>query len=1217
MIGAVSTITGNVINYFYEVNNSKKQLIANTFLQAKLIAENSWFTMEFDYPNSAAEVLEKLHTIPDIHDAILYTTNDSIFASYHKSADSINQIIKPLRDTNFIIENNYLHIKQPVEFKEKVYGYIYLRTFIDWTSIIDRRIKATLTIIISMLAVIFLLAFFMQGSISSPIVKLTREMDVISKKKDYTIQLPVKGKDEISELYAGFNDMLIEIDKRDLDLQNAFKSLKESEIKWQFAIEGAGDGLWDWNLLSNEVFFSSRWKSILGYADNEIENKFSEWEKRVHPDDIQRSIDEINKHIKGISEIYQNEHRLLCKNGSFKWIQARGKIIQWSEDQGPIRIIGTHTDITDRNLAEKKNKESEERYRSLFEGVPIGLYRTTPSGQIMDFNFAGYKMLGYESLEELMKHNTKELWLFSEERNKIFLSETNAGAFDNEVQMLKQDGKIIWTHIRGSIVRDNQGHILYYDGSIEDITERKLAEVALHKEQLFTKKLLDSLPGIFYLYTYPELRLVLWNKNHEILLGFEAEEIANRHIMEWHIPEAKTSVQEAVELVMEKEQNVLESPLLSKDGRYIPFLMTGVRFETSEQLYLMGFGIDITDRKKTEKALLDSEERFRDLSNLLPQAVFETDINGKLTYVNHIAFELFGISSDDIVIGLSAFDMLIPEDRDYAKNRMSNVLNQNTYMNSEYTALKKDNSTFPIIIYSNAIKRNSQVIGLRGIIFDITENKLAEKELEKYRNHLEETVFIRTKELENAKELAETANHAKSEFLSNMSHELRTPLNAILGFSKLLRYNKNITQSQKDQLTTIYQCGEHLLSLINDILDMSKIEAQKLELSLSEIDLPEILHTAFNINKVKADEKDLEYVLEKNVSLPKYVRGDERKLKQIMLNLINNAIKFTEDGRVTIRIDYIEKDSLFIFEVEDTGHGIPLEKQAEIFEPFIQHTGKKLFAEGTGLGLSISKKLVEMMDGSINLQSVPEKGSKFRIEIPLQKIDDFIFDIQSEEMEIIGYEGVQKKILVVDDNQTNISLLLSLLEPKGFIMETAENGQIALLKLQEFSPDLILLDYRMPVMDGIEFVQILRKNPEYNSIKIIGVSATLRQIELKKQFYNLCDEFIPKPVDSNLLFEIIKDIINIQWITNSNLQDYEKKVNDDLLLPEKSIIFKIIEDTEIGDFNSIVQILDELLETNIAYDKFCRSIKKHARNYDRKGILHSIKTFENEEDSTS
>jgi len=311
VIATLSTISGNVINYFYEVNNSKLQLIANIKLQAQLISESCWVPMEFNYKREAGIVLKQLHTIPDINDGILFTSNDELFASYHKSDVFVDKMPGQLKNSEYFIEGNYLHLKQIVEGKDRVYGYLYLRSAINWDSIINRRIKVGTLVIGLTLVLVFILAFFMQKSISTPIVTLTNQMDLVAKNKDYTIQFPNNSKDEIGALYSGFNAMLSEINKAEIKLKSAFKSLKESELKWQFAIEGAGDGLWDWDIKKNKVFISPKWKSMLGYLIEEINNDAIQWEKLIHPDDYKRSLRELEMHFRSETEVYKKTSRCI------------------------------------------------------------------------------------------------------------------------------------------------------------------------------------------------------------------------------------------------------------------------------------------------------------------------------------------------------------------------------------------------------------------------------------------------------------------------------------------------------------------------------------------------------------------------------------------------------------------------------------------------------------------------------------------------------------------------------------------------------------------------------------------------------------------------------------------------------------------------------------------------------------------------------------------
>jgi len=416
-IAALSTIIVNIINYILEVRNSKQQLIYNVKLQAQLIGESCWMPMDFGYRNEATAVLEQLHTIPDIQDGLLLDTSDVLFASYHRSKNRIYKMPNQLKNAEYFIEGNYLHLKHSVESKYKKYGYIYLRSNINWENIIFRRLKISAFVFSIMLLLVVILAFLMQKSISQPIIELKHQMDLVAQSKDYSVQFPNNSKDEIGELYSGFNSMLSEINKAEIKLKSAFESLKVSELKWQFAIEGAGDGLWDWDTKKEIVFLSPRWKTMLGFSESDFEDKLINWEKLIHPDDYIRSLRELELHFKGKTEIYNNEYRLKCTDGTYKWILARGKVIERDAQNKPLRFIGTHTDITERKIAEDELRLHKEKLELLVETRTAELKKATmvaESANIAKSNFLANMsheirtpmnaILGYSSI--LMKEKS-------------------------------------------------------------------------------------------------------------------------------------------------------------------------------------------------------------------------------------------------------------------------------------------------------------------------------------------------------------------------------------------------------------------------------------------------------------------------------------------------------------------------------------------------------------------------------------------------------------------------------------------------------------------------------------------------------------------------------------------------------------------------------------------------------------------------------------------
>ena len=402
------------------------------------------------------------------------------------------------------------------------------------------------------------------------------------------------------------------------------------------------------------------------------------------------------------------------------------------------------------------------------------------------------------------------------------------------------------------------------------------------------------------------------------------------------------------------------------------------------------------------------------------------------------------------------------------------------------------------------------------------------------RHQAEEALKARTVELVAAKEKAEVANRAKSVFLANMSHDLRTPLNGILGFSQILQLDRSLSPKQLKYIDTIRQSGEHLLTLIDDILDLAKIEAGKLELFPCDIELRSFLHGIADIIRVKAEQKPrLEFICQFAADLPQIVRIDDTRLRQVMLNLLDNAVKFTDRGQVTFRVEFTPVSRLRV-EVSDSGVGMSEEQLRLIFRPFEQVGEARRRRAGTGLGLVTSREFVRLMGADIQVSSRLGTGSSFLFELDVPVIHSAGSAPPAALLQTVtGYRGPRRKVLVVDDVQENRTVLVDMLQRFGFLMFEAGDGHDGLVKAQAIVPDLILLDIVMPDLAGQDVIVRLREIPALKNMPIVAVSASAT-VDVREQCAKAgADAFLAKPVDLPALLQLMSALLHLSWIDDS------------------------------------------------------------------------------------
>lgn len=494
-------------------------------------------------------------------------------------------------------------------------------------------------------------------------------------------------------------------------------------------------------------------------------------------------------------------------------------------------------------------------------------------------------------------------------------------------------------------------------------------------------------------------------------------------------------------------------------------------------------------------------------------------------------------------------------------------------------------------------------------------NKMATQLQESFEG-LEARVEQRTVELKAAALQAEVANLAKSEFLSNMSHELRTPLNGILGYAQILQRDMTASPKQKDAFNIIYQCGSHLLTLINDILDLAKIEARKLELSNNDFHFESFLTGIVEICRIRAEQKEIGFTFEMLNKLPVAVCADEKRLRQVLINLLGNAIKFTDCGGVTFKVAVLATgdsqetetpSSITIrFQIQDTGVGMTPEQLEKIFLPFEQVGDQKKMAEGTGLGLAISQQIVSKMESLLQVESQAHVGSTFWFDVELasaQWIDT------TNQDGIIGYEGRRQKVLVVDDRSENCSVMVNLLEPLGFELKQAENGQEGVDIAIDWQPDVIITDLVMPVMSGTELTEKLRLHPDFQNTVIIASSASVFNFDRQKSHEAGCNDFLPKPVQSEELFAQIQHYLGISWIYEDSAKPVVAKNTPSSSIPSPEELATLYDAARIGDIKGVKNEALQLQLVNALYIPFTEQLLQLAQEMDEEAILKLVKQY--------
>ncbi len=690
------------------------------------------------------------------------------------------------------------------------------------------------------------------------------------------------------------------------------------------------------------------------------------------------------------------------------------------------------------------------------------------------------------------------------------------------------------------------------------------------------RSMLDSNPSAIMIFQNFKLRYV--NSAFSTLTGYSSDELQKMEVWQLIHPDSIANpLPDSLEIEGKSFNFRGEFEIITKnrEARWVDMSTRSVEFEGKPAV--LASAIDITDKKNDQKQLIEKEERYKNFFSKNSAVMLITDPDtGHIHDANKAASDYYGYSREEL-IGKNITDLNVLSDEQIKEQMQKAKSDQKSY----YYLRQKlaDGSERDVEVYTSQIMVQSMIYNY-CIIFDITERMHIERELKK------------------AKEQAEEATKVKSFFVSNLSHEIRNPLNSIIGLTDLMIEAEDLSEVQMKNMESIKYASDHLLGVINDVLDFSKLEAGKVEIENIDFDLYKLVSETAKTFEFKAKEKGLDLNVSMDPTLPPVLKGDPSRLRQILINLISNALKFTDEGHIDIQLKVLNKEDGKVeikFSVSDTGFGIPEEKQQILFQSFMQvNNGSSSQMEGTGLGLAISKKLVELQQGTIGMKSIVGMGSTFWFTIPYETSDKvFVPDLSKRGIQMRNLSGI--KILLVEDDQMNQFVMKQILEKWNATLDIARNGREAIAKLEKSDYSIVLMDLHMPEVNGYEATRMIR-NPQStvrdHSIPIVALTADVTTETRQKVKEAGMNDFITKPSKQEKIYETISKVISGHKTTfiarkepeTDILEENKNKTEKSKLRIKKALTDIFDEDTD-GIIALIARFIKEIPRTIVGINE--------------------------------